>query len=413
MLRLIPDGTNINFMKSRMVALVLSVVLMIGSLGLFATNGLNLGIDFKGGISMEVGTEKAVDMAFIRSTLGDLGLGEIKVQEHGKPENAMIRIERQAGDEGAQSEAILEIQTSLDAAYLGRVFDKEAQAEAFLKLKSLIDKAFPSTGIVDDAQNETIQSIKSTLDQIPLSIAEEGIEKQKLVMTKLKVALDDALKNFAGTEEQRKDVKEGITEAYAAAFHGLHYRSTSSIGPTVSGELAVDGTKAIVFAVIAVMIYIWLRFEWQFGLGAVLALTHDVILTIGFFAVTRLEFNLSIIAALLTIVGYSLNDTVVVYDRVRENIRKFRKRGVEDVINFSLNQTLSRTVMTSLTTLIALFSLYFFGGPAVSGFTAAMIWGVFVGTYSSIFVAAPMLLFFKVESSHFTNDEDSTSKEKA
>lgn len=313
MLRLVPDDTHINFMKSRMVALIFSVALMIGSLALFWAEGLNLGIDFKGGSSIEIAADHPIDVALVRTTLMGLNLGEIKVQEHGNPNSAMIRIERQSGDEGVQAEAVVAVEAAL---------------------KAVMPEVIPP-------------------------------------------------------------------------------RATSSIGPTVSGELAVDGAKAIIFAVIAVMIYIWLRFEWQFGLGAVLALTHDVILTIGFFAVTRLEFNLSIIAALLTIVGYSLNDTVVVYDRVRENIRKFSKRDVESVIDLSLNQTLSRTITTSLTTLLALFSLYFIGGPAVSGFTAAMIWGVVVGTYSSVFIAAPMLLFFKVESSHMVLDEDKTSKEKA
>lgn len=313
MLRLIPDGTSINFMKSRVVALIISIALMVGSLGLFATQGLNLGIDFKGGMAIEIGTEGPVDLALVRSTLAALSLGDVKVKEHGVPENAMITVEQQQGDENAQTTAV----------------------------------------------------------------------------TAIKAAL-------------------------TAAIPDVHFRSTGSIGSVVSSELAVDGAKSIIFAVIAVMIYIWLRFEWQFGLGAVIALTHDVVLTIGFFAVTRLEFNLSIIAALLTIVGYSLNDTVVVYDRVRENIRKFRKREMEDVINLSLNQTLSRTVMTSVTTLLALFALYFFGGPAVSGFTAAMIWGVVVGTYSSVFIASPMLLFFKVERSHMVHDDDdNSSKEKA
>ena len=313
MIRLVPDDTKINFMKSRMIALIFSVILMAGSLALFWSEGLNLGIDFKGGSSIEIGASHPIDVALVRSTLSGLNLGEIKVQEHGTPESAMIRIERQPGSEGVQAEAV---------------------SAVLAALKEVMPEVIPP-------------------------------------------------------------------------------RSTSSIGPTVSGELAVDGTKAIIFAVIAVMIYIWLRFEWQFGLGAVLALTHDVILTIGFFAITRLEFNLSIIAALLTIVGYSLNDTVVVYDRVRENIRKFSKRDVEDVINLSLNQTLSRTITTSLTTLLALFSLYFIGGQAVSGFTAAMIWGVVVGTYSSVFIASPMLLFFKVKSSHLIQGEDDSSKEKA
>ena len=169
------------------------------------------------------------------------------------------------------------------------------------------------------------------------------------------------------------------------------------MGPKVSGELIVAGALAVVLAVAAMLVYIWFRFEWQFSMGAVLALVHDVLLTIGFFAITGLEFNLSIIAAILTIVGYSMNDTVVVYDRIRENLRKFKRMELTELLNRSINDTLSRTVMTSVTTLLALLSLFFFGGAVIQGFTAAMIWGVVIGTYSSIFVAAPLLLQFGIE----------------
>lgn len=184
------------------------------------------------------------------------------------------------------------------------------------------------------------------------------------------------------------------------------FQRTESVGSVVSGELIQSGIMSVGLAIGAVLFYIWIRFEWQFGLGAVIALVHDIILTIGMFALTQLEFNLSIIAAILTIVGYSLNDTVVVYDRIRENLFKFRKKEMPDLINLSLNETLARTVMTSVTTLIALASLYFLGGEAIRGFTAAMIWGIFVGTYSSIFIASPVLLWFELrrEEEEFTKD---------
>ena len=157
------------------------------------------------------------------------------------------------------------------------------------------------------------------------------------------------------------------------------------------------GVTAIVVAVFAMLIYIWFRFEWQFSLGAVIALIHDILLTLGIFSILQLEFNLSIIAALLTIVGYSMNDTVVVYDRVRENLRKHRKKDILDLLDISINETLSRTIMTSVTTLLALLSLYIFGGSVIKGFTFAMIWGVLVGTYSSIFIAAPLLNYLEVK----------------
>lgn len=213
-----------------------------------------------------------------------------------------------------------------------------------------------------------------------------------------------------GGDQEQSDATKRVRDAFTAAMPDLEYRQGNIIGPVVSGELKRDGALAVTVAVIMVLMYIWFRFEWQFGLGAVIALVHDLVLTIGFFALTRLDFNLSIIAALLTIVGYSLNDTVVVYDRVRENIRKYRKMPMEDVLNLSLNQTLSRTVMTSVTTLLALFALFFLGGEVIRGFTAAMIWGVVIGTYSSIFVASPLLMFFKIrrESMILNDDKDPT-----
>lgn len=171
----------------------------------------------------------------------------------------------------------------------------------------------------------------------------------------------------------------------------VEYRRVEVVGPKVSSELAQTGAIAVFAAIFAVLVYIWFRFEWQFAIGAIAALVHDVLLTIGLFSILQLEFGLSIIAAILTIVGYSLNDTVVVYDRVRENLRRYKKLALPQLLDNSINQTLSRTVLTSLTTLIALFSLYILGGEVIRGFTFAMIWGVFVGTYSSIFVAAPML----------------------
>jgi preprotein translocase SecF subunit len=177
----------------------------------------------------------------------------------------------------------------------------------------------------------------------------------------------------------------------------IKFLQIESVGSKVSSELIRNGMLAVLFAVISVLIYIWLRFEWQFALGAVFALIHDVILTVGVFSILRYEFNLSIIAALLTIIGYSLNDTVVVFDRVRENLRNFKSLPLLKVLNMSINNTLSRTIMTSVTTLLALFALYFLGGDVIRGFTFAMIWGVLVGTYSSIFVAAKILLILDVK----------------
>jgi len=202
---------------------------------------------------------------------------------------------------------------------------------------------------------------------------------------------------LGGDSVQQNAVEVVKTSLNESLHTTVNYRRTEVVGPKVSGELIKSGVIAIVVAVFAMLIYIWFRFEWQFSLGAVLALIHDVILTIGVFCFTQLEFNLPIIAAILAIVGYSMNDTVVVYDRVRENLRKHRSKPIDDLLNLSINETLSRTIITSITTLLALVSLYIFGGSVIKGFTFAMIWGVIVGTYSSIFVAAPLLKYLDVK----------------
>ena len=201
--------------------------------------------------------------------------------------------------------------------------------------------------------------------------------------------------------EQLSD-EEGAQQAIIAKISevvGVDYeiRRIEVVGPKVSAELIKKGIIAVISAVISVLIYIWFRFEWQFGIGAICALVHDIIITIGVFSLLQLEFNLSIIAALLTIVGYSLNDTVVIYDRIREELRKYKKMPIMELINQALNLTLSRTLMTSITTLLALFSLYLFGGEVIKGFTFAMIWGVLIGTYSSIFIASPILIGLNIK----------------
>lgn len=305
-IRLVPAKTEVPFLNWRRGAFVGSALSVVASIVLFFALGLNYGIDFRGGILIEIGTSEPANLSTIRGSLGKLGLGDIAIQAFGTPTDVLIRVERQPGDASAQQVAVQQV--------------KEALA---------------------------------------------------------------------------RDVSGDIS-----------YRRVEFVGPKVSSELVLAGTLAVVFSVIAMMIYIWFRFEWQFSVGAVVALIHDVVLTIGLFSVTGLEFNLSIIAAILTIVGYSMNDTVVVYDRVRENLRKYRRMDLTELLNLSINDTLSRTVMTSVTTLLALFSLFFFGGEVIRGFTAAMIWGVFVGTYSSVFIAAPLLLQLGVEREQGTTSSD-------
>ena len=196
-----------------------------------------------------------------------------------------------------------------------------------------------------------------------------------------------------GTQEGGEEAQQNaVNKIKGALGTGVEYRSVEVVGPKVSGELAQEGILAVVVALFLVLVYVWFRFEWQFALGAIASLLHDVILTVGLFCVLGLEFNLSIIAAILTIIGYSLNDTVVIFDRIREFLRKYKAMPIANLLDFSINSVLPRTLMTSVSVLIALTALYVFGGEVISGFTFTMIWGVLVGTYSSFFIAAPVLL---------------------
>ncbi len=215
----------------------------------------------------------------------------------------------------------------------------------------------------------------------------------------------DADQNVAMIRIQAQEGAESVTSdtisAIKTALQGvditLDFTSVESVGPKVSGELIKTAFKAVALAVVAILFYIWLRFEWQFAVGAVLALVHDVALTVGIFSEFQIRFDLAIVAALLTIVGYSINDTVIVFDRVRENLRKYKKRDLKEVLNLSINETLSRTLMTSGTTLLALIALFVLGGDVIRGFVFAMMWGVIIGTYSSVFVATAILLVLGVK----------------
>jgi preprotein translocase SecF subunit len=293
-IRFVPDDTKIPFMRMARWGFPLSIILMVASLVMFFTVGLNLGIDFRGGTLIEVQSKTPVaDLADIRTKLGALELGDVEVQSFGAENDVLIRIATQPGGEAAQQQAVMRVQQTLGA------------------------------------------------------------------------------------------------DEYT-------YRRVEVVGPRVSGELAWTGTISVIATMIGVLLYIWFRFEWQFGIGAIATLFHDVILTIGFFAVTQLDFNLSSIAAILTILGYSLNDTVVVFDRIREILRRYKQLPVSEIIDIATNQTLSRTLMTSVTTLLALLALFLFGGSVIRSFTAAMIFGVFIGTYSSIFIGGPVLIYLQL-----------------
>jgi preprotein translocase SecF subunit len=235
-----------------------------------------------------------------------------------------------------------------------------------------------------DADVSNIRELMKNIDIGDVRIQEFGSSSDVLIRVEQQNGGDSAQQNVI------KLVKEVIGSQY-------EFRRVEVVGPKVSSELVYKGIIAITLAIAAVVFYIWFRFEWQFSIGAMLALMHDIMITIGLFSILQLEFNLSIIAAILTIVGYSLNDTVVVYDRIREELRKYKTMNFLDLLNLAVNSTLSRTTITSVTTLLALLSLYIFGGEVIRGFTFAMIWGVIIGTYSSIFIAAPVLLYLNVK----------------
>jgi preprotein translocase subunit SecF len=206
-----------------------------------------------------------------------------------------------------------------------------------------------------------------------------------------------------GGEEAQQAVVDKVRAALGTEDYD--YRRVEVVGPRVSSELARTGTLAVLFTIVGIMAYIWFRFEWQFAIGAVATLVHDAVLMVGFFAVTQIDFNLSSIAAILTVIGYSLNDTVVIFDRIREILRKYKQMPISDVIDLATNQTLARTIMTSLTLLLALGSLFIFGGEVIRSFTAAMIWGIFVATASSIFIGGPILIYFNIRPQAETTTE--------
>ena len=300
-LKLVPEHTKFDFFRWQAGTFGFSVMLVLASLVLVATMGLNFGIDFKGGTTIRTETTTAIDVAAYRAAVAPLNLGDVSITEvfdptFGPDEHvAMIRIQAQTGAESATPEMVAAVEAAL-------------------------------------------------LETDPAVI----------------------------------------------------FASVESVGPKVSGELIQTALLAVLAATAAILFYIWLRFEWQYAIGAVAALVHDVVVTVGIFAALQIKFDLAIIAALLTILGYSINDTVVVFDRLRENLMKYKVMPLRDVMNISVNETLSRTVMTSGTTLIALIALLVLGGDVIRGFVFAMTWGVVVGTYSSVFVAKNIVLYLGV-----------------
>ena len=300
LLKLIPDDTNIDFLRWRNFAFGISMLLIAGSIALLAVKGLNFGVDFVGGQVIRVTFAQAPDIDQLRDRVGALGHGDAAVQEFGSERELAIRMPLpEGGEEGA--------------------------ARAATAVRTALQRDYP----------------------------------------------------------------------------GMRVDSVDTVSGKVSNELVRAGALALLFSMLGVSLYIWLRFEWQFGVGALFSLFHDVTITLGFFSLTQMEFDLNVIAALLTLIGYSLNDTIVVYDRIRENLRKYRKMEMANLINLSVNETLSRTISTNLAMLLALGSLFALGPDVIFSFTAALLFSVVIGTYSTAYIAAPWLIWLKVTSDSF------------
>ena len=280
-------------------------------------------------------------------------------------------------------------------------------ASGVLSLASLLLFLFVGLNVGVDFKGGSVITIRTeqaaNLDQLRTTL--DGLGLGAVELQEFGTPNDVLIR--VGTQEGGDAAQQAAVEKIRSSLgSGIEYRSVDVVGPKVSGELAEQGIIAVVVAILGILMYVWFRFEWQFAMGAVASLLHDVLLTIGLFCLLRIEFNLQIIAAILTIVGYSLNDTVVVFDRIREYLRKYKSMPLADLIDFSLNSVLPRTILTSVTTMLALIALYVFGGEVLRGFTFTMIWGVIIGTYSSIFIASPVLILLG------TNREDAKAKAK-
>lgn len=308
LLKLVPDNTNLDFMRWRKVALTLSLLITIASIALVFARGLNLGVDFVGGQMIRATFSQPAPIEDVRERIAALEIGDASIQEFGDPKTLSIRMGLPEGGE-------------------------EAANAAGSRIRAAIAEKYPDTEFAVD-----------------------------------------------------------------------------TVSGKVSNELYRSGALAILLAMLGIAIYIWFRFEWQFGVGALTTLLHDVAMTMGFFALTQLEFNLNVVAAILTIVGYSLNDTIVIYDRIRENLRKYRKMEIVPLLNLSLNETLSRTIVTSLSIMLALLILLLVGPEVIFGLSAAILFGIFVGTYSSIYISAPILVLLGVGPDSFVSNAPQTGE---
>ena len=278
----------------------------------------------------------------------------------------------------------------------------------FLVVISLLLLIFKGLNFGIDFKGGTLIELRSTDNKINVSSLRDKLSQMNLgdVSVKKFGNNTDYLIKFENKDNKKNIIEEIKTNLDKSFGNNFSFRRVENVGPKVSAELLKSGVIAISLSLAVMLFYIWIRFEWQFSLGAILALFHDVIVTLGIFSLFSLEINLSIIAAVLTIVGYSMNDTVVIFDRVRENLRKYSDIKIFDLTNISINETLSRTIITSATTLLALLAIYFFGGEVLKGFSLAMIFGVIFGTYSSIYIANTILVRLRVSQKTIIKDEE-------
>ena len=377
-----------DFLGQRKVALIVSTLINIVAILGVAFVGLNFGIDFKGGIAIQARAKQGVaQLDTLRSTVGALGVGEVSLQEFGEASTVLIRIQRQDG--GPQCVAGAQ-----------RVLQKRAGAGW---------QAKPGAGGTGDVELTAPAALdgagwRDAVSRVGLTILERQLPRGATNTAKVDM-----------TPEQRAEwcQQVAIKQVEDAIGANSEIRGTESVGPKVGDELMVSGIWAVLATMAAIVIYVWFRYEWQFGVGALIAMVHDVLTTLGIFVLLQLDFSLTALAAVLTIAGYSINDTVVIFDRVRENMRRYKKLGLIELLNLSLNETLSRTLMTSGTVFVAVGALVLFGGPVLYSFSVAMLWGVIVGTYSSVWIACAALVYLKLRPDQLRPVEEQEKAEKA
>jgi preprotein translocase subunit SecF len=387
-LHLVPPNTKFDFLGKRRWALGLSTLINVLSIiGVFVI-GLNFGIDFEGGIAIQVRAKQGeIHLDQLRATTGALGVGEVTLQEFGDSRSALIRVQRQEGNAAC-------------VAHADRVMKQRAGNGWSAKpgAANTGDVEFTAPGSLDAG------GWRDAVSRVGLTVLERQLPRGATNTAKVDM-----------TPEQRAEWCQQVAIKLVEDAIGDKYelRGTESVGPKIGGELMHSGVIAVLATMAAIALYMWIRFEWQFGVGALIAMLHDVISTLGIFVLFQLDFSLTALAAVLTIAGYSINDTVVVFDRVRENLRRYKKMSLVELLNFSINETLSRTLMTSVTVFVAVLALVIFGGPVLYSFSIAMLWGVIVGTYSSIWIACAGLVYMKLRPEQLRAKDDEVAKAKA